>query len=191
MCICLNPSYQCQMPTLTRGHLGPNLDFEVNCNISFELYYKIFRQDLCRSNDTTGLVMFTFTIIYLITTLGCMCLLLCMGFTWIPSVYKLFSCGAPQLEGFSVSQSNCMEASMDWLHVLLHKRNRSAGCLKCLTRPLPPYQCCCCFFIIYHHLSFQVRWYPGRGCIGRLGQQHEAISWLHVASPLYKWNIDP
>ena len=137
-----------------------------------------------------SLFMFTFTLIYFSTTLGCMCLFLSMGFIWIPSVYKLFSCGAPQLEGFFVSQSNCMVASMDWLHVLLYKRNRSAGCLKWLTRPLPPYQCCC-FFIIYHHLSLQVRWYPGRGCIGRLGQQHEAISWLHVASPLCKWNIDP
>ena len=41
----------------TRGHLGPNLDFQVNCNISFVLYYKIFRQDLCRFNDTTALVI--------------------------------------------------------------------------------------------------------------------------------------
>ena len=47
--------YLCQMPT--RGHLGPNLDFEVNCNISFVLNYKIFRQDLCRSNGTTALVI--------------------------------------------------------------------------------------------------------------------------------------
>ena len=54
----LEPLYLCQMPT--RGHLGPNLDFQVNCNISFVLYYKIFRQDLCRSNDTTALVFFFF-----------------------------------------------------------------------------------------------------------------------------------
>ena len=51
----LEPLYLCQMPT--RGHLGPNLDFQVKCNISFVLYYKIFRQDLCRSNDTTALVI--------------------------------------------------------------------------------------------------------------------------------------
>ena len=51
----LEPLYLCQMPT--RGHLGQNLDFQVNCNISFVLYYKIFRQDLCRSNDTTVLVI--------------------------------------------------------------------------------------------------------------------------------------
>ena len=50
----LEPFNLCQMPT--RGHLGPNLDFHVNCNISFVLYYKIFRQDLCRFNDTTALV---------------------------------------------------------------------------------------------------------------------------------------
>ena len=42
----------------SRGHLGPNLDFQVNCNISFVLYYKIFRQDLCRYNGTTALVSF-------------------------------------------------------------------------------------------------------------------------------------
>ena len=50
----LEPFNLCQMPT--RGDLGPNLDFHVNCNISFVLYYKIFRQDLCRFNDTTALV---------------------------------------------------------------------------------------------------------------------------------------
>ena len=49
------PLYLCQMPT--RGDLGPNLDFHVNCNISFVLYYKIFRQDLCRFNDTKALVL--------------------------------------------------------------------------------------------------------------------------------------
>ena len=52
----LEPLYLYQMPT--RGHLGPNLDFQAYCNISFVLYYKIFRQDLCRSNDTTALVVF-------------------------------------------------------------------------------------------------------------------------------------
>ena len=50
----LEPLYLYQMPT--RGNLGPNLDFQVYCNISFVLYYKIFRQDLCRSNNTTALV---------------------------------------------------------------------------------------------------------------------------------------
>ena len=54
----LEPFNLCQMPT--RGDLGPNLDFHVNCNISFVLYYKIFRQDLCRFNDTTALVFFFF-----------------------------------------------------------------------------------------------------------------------------------
>ena len=51
----LEPFNLCQMPT--KGDLGPNLDFQVNCNISFVIYYKIFRQDLCRSNDTTALVI--------------------------------------------------------------------------------------------------------------------------------------
>ena len=51
----LEPFNLCQMPT--RGDLGPNFDFHVNCNISFVLYYKIFRQDLCRFNDTTALVV--------------------------------------------------------------------------------------------------------------------------------------
>ena len=86
---------------------------------------------------------------------------------------------------------HCMVASMDWLHVGFYKRSSSIFCLYWITCPLPPYQCCYCFSIIYHHLSLQVRWYPGRGCVGRLGQQHEPISWLHVASPLYKWNINP
>ena len=48
------------MSKANQGHLGPNLDFQVNCNISFVLYYKIFWQDLCRSNDTTALVFFFF-----------------------------------------------------------------------------------------------------------------------------------
>ena len=60
-----------------------------------------------------SLFMFTFTLIYFSATLGCMCFFLAMGFTWVPSVYKLFSHGAPQVKGFSVSQSNCMVASMD------------------------------------------------------------------------------
>ena len=55
------PLFLCQMPT--RGHLGPNLDFQVNCNISFVLYYKIFRQDLCHFNDTTALVVFVVVVV--------------------------------------------------------------------------------------------------------------------------------
>ena len=51
----LEPLCLCQMPT--RGHLGSNLDFQVNCNISFVLYHKIIQQDLCRSNDTMALVI--------------------------------------------------------------------------------------------------------------------------------------
>ena len=54
----LEPFNLCQMPT--RGDLGPNLDFHVNCNIFFVLIYKIFRQDLCRFNDTTALVSSSF-----------------------------------------------------------------------------------------------------------------------------------
>ena len=44
-----------------------------------------------------------------------MCLFLSIGFTWIPSVYKLFSLGAPQLEGFSVSQSVQLHGSLHGL----------------------------------------------------------------------------
>ena len=142
-----------------------------------------------------SLFMFTFTLIYFSTTLGCMCLFLSIGFTWIPSVYKLFSLGAPQLEGFSVSQSvsqsNCMVASMDWLHVLLYKRNRSVGCLKWLTRPLSPYQCCYCFFHLSSLYIASSTMVSGK----ELSRATGSATWANLMAPcgfpLYKWNIDP
>ena len=77
----LEPLYLCQMPT--RGNLGPNLDFHVICNISFVLYYKIFRQDLCRCNDTTALVVFVFTF-----CLFCFCV--CISFVLFLCLLCLF-----------------------------------------------------------------------------------------------------
>ena len=47
-------------PLYVKCQPGAIFDFQVNCNISFVLYYKIFRQDLCRSNGTTALVFFFF-----------------------------------------------------------------------------------------------------------------------------------
>ena len=65
----------------------------------------------------------------------------------------------------------------------------------------PPTSSLSMLLLLFHNLSSLIasstmvcgkkKLHPERGCVGRLGQQHEPISWLHVASPLYKWNIDP
>ena len=103
----LEPLYLCQMPT--RGHLGPNLDFQVNCNISFGLYYKIFRQEFVSFQRHNGssfclfcFVLFCFYfcfcfVLFVFCFCFCFCFLFCFCFfclfVFFPSFFFfLFFC---------------------------------------------------------------------------------------------------